>query len=280
MSDQTITTKDLAGLHVVDGKKGKRVGKVHHFIFHPRAKRVLGFTIKRPDAALMFKRKDAFVGLGKYRITDGQVVLSDELKAVDAASHRALDVAWDACVLWIDMPAMTEAGELLGYLSSVAFDAQTGAVQSVVLETGLAKDALLGKRVIPAKLVKGFRLGQGVALAPMGKYDGSDSEDAILGAIVVADEACDIVATGGAAEAAGKATAVVANKAKAEADKVRVAATQTVEQAKPVARKAVAKTGEAVNKGAYAAGKQLGKARGMFSAFKEEFDKALKEEEE
>ena len=38
--------------------------------------------------------------------------------------------------------------------------------------------------------------------------------------------------------------------------------------------KAAKKTGKAVEAGSFAVGKQLGKASGMFAAFKEEYDKA------
>ena len=38
------------------GKKTKRIGKVHSFIFHPHKRRVVGFTVKRPDIALMMHR--------------------------------------------------------------------------------------------------------------------------------------------------------------------------------------------------------------------------------
>ena len=34
-------------------------------------------------------------------------------------------------------------------------------------------------------------------------------------------------------------------------------------------------TGDAVNKGAYVTGRQIGRAKGMFSAFKDEYDKAV-----
>ena len=48
----------------------------------------------------------------------------------------------------------------------------------------------------------------------------------------------------------------------------------TVDRAKPVVSEAAKKTGEVVNKGAYATGKQIAATKGMFSGFKEEYDKA------
>ena len=115
---------------------------------------------------------------------------------------------------------------------------------------------------IPANLVKGFKRGMGAALAQTGE-EGEESEEVVLGAILVADEARDIAVEGGLAEKAGEATAVVVDKAHTAVDK-----------AKPVASAAAKKTGEVVNKGAYATGKQIAATKGMFSGFKEEYDKA------
>ena len=82
-------------------------------------------------------------------------------------------------------------------------------------------------------------------------------------AMVVDDAAKDLVAEGGVAEKAGAVTAVAV-------DKVHT----TVDKAKPVVSEAAKKTGEVVNKGAYATGKQIAATKGMFSGFKEEYDKA------
>ena len=144
----------------------------------------------------------------------------------------------------------------------MTFDRKTGVVDSVTTDSGATANALLGKREIPASLVKGFRRGMGAALAQTGA-EGEESEEVVLGAILVAEEARDIAVEGGLAEKAGEATAVVVDKAHTAVDK-----------AKPVASAAAKKTGEVVNKGAYATGKQIAATKGMFSGFKEEYDKA------
>ena len=175
---------------------------------------------------------------------------------------------------------MTQSGELLGYIDVVTFNAETGAVHSFTTENGAASDAILGKRTVPARLVKGFKRGIGEPLAFTDEQDGEgEGEDARTGAILVSDEALDLPVEGGAAAAAGKATAVVADKAMKGADKAKAAASERVERAKPVAQKAAKLTGEAVDAGTFAVGKQLGKATGMFAAFKEEFEKASKGED-
>lgn len=249
---ELITTKELSGLRVIDGKKGKRIGKVRRFVFHPSERRCIGLLVKRPDAALMFHRKDLFVALGGFDVVDGQVVVRDDSEATERGAIRALGVDWDACVIWVGMPVVAESGDELGFVDVVAFDRSTGSVDHLTTENGAAEKAILGKRSIPGRLVRGFKRNAG---------DPDNPESP--GVILVSDEVFDLPVEGGAAAAAGKATAVAASKAKAGAAK-----------AKPVVQKAAEATGKAVDKGAYAAGKQLGRASGMFAAFKDEYDKA------
>ena len=263
MANKLITTDELTGVRVVGGKKGtKRIGKVRRFVFHPKEKRVVGFVVKRPDLLWMFRRKDLFVAVNGYEIEDGRIVVSNDPAATNRAACKELGVDWDACVLWVGLPVMTEDGDTLGVVGSVAFDRRTGAIASVTTDSGATANALLGKREIPANLVKGFKRGMGAALAQTGE-EGEESEEVVFGAILVADEARDIAVEGGLAEKAGEATAVVVDKAHTAVDK-----------AKPVASAAAKKTGEVVNKGAYATGKQIAATKGMFSGFKEEYDKA------
>ena len=263
MANKLITTDELTGVRVIGGKKGtKRIGKVRRFVFHPKEKRVVGFVVKRPDLLWMFRRKDLFVAVNGYEIEDGRIMVSNDPAATNRAACKALGVDWDACVLWVGLPVMTEDGDALGVVGSVTFDRKTGAVDSITTDSGATANALLGKREIPANLVKGFRRGMGAALAQTGA-EGEESDEVVLGAILVAEEARDIAVEGGLAEKAGEATAVVVDKAHTAVDK-----------AKPVASAAAKKTGEVVNKGAYATGKQIAATKGMFSGFKEEYDKA------
>ncbi len=259
---QLITTDELMGVRVIGGKKGtKRIGKVCRFVFHPKEKRVVGFVVKRPDLLWMFRRKDLFVSINGYDVKDGRIVVRNEPSATNRAACKELGVEWDDCVLWVGLPVMTNDGETLGVVGSVSFNRTTGAIESIGTDSGATANALLGKREIPASLVKGFKRGIGAALARTGE-EGQEDDDVVLGAVLVADEARDIAVEGGLAEKAGEATAVVVDKAHTAVDK-----------AKPVASAAAKKTGEVVNKGAYATGKQIAATKGMFSGFKEEYEK-------
>lgn len=263
MASKLITTHELTGVRVVGGKNGtKRIGKVRRFVFHPKEKRCIGFIVKRPDLLWMFRRKDKFVSIEGYDIVDGRIAIRDVPEATDKAACKALGVNWDDCVLWVGLPVMTEDGTSLGMVGNVTFNRLTGMVDTFDTDSGATANALLGKRTIPADLVKGFRRGMGVALAQVGS-EGRETDDVVLGAMLVDDEAKNLAAEGGVAEKAGAATAVAVDKVHS-----------TVDKAKPVVSEAAKKTGEVVNKGAYATGKQIAATKGMFSGFKEEYDKA------
>lgn len=262
MASKLITTHELTGVRVVGGKNAtKRIGKVRRFVFHPKEKRCIGFIVKRPDLLWMFRRKDKFVSIEGYDLVDGRIAIRDIPEATDRAACKALGVNWDECVLWVGLPVMCEDGSAFGVVGNVTFNRITGTVESFDTDSGATANALLGKRTVPADLVKGFRRGMGVALAQVGS-EGRETEEVSLGAIMVDDAAKDLPAEGGVAEKAGAATAVAV-------DKVQT----TVDKAKPVVSEAAKKTGEVVNKGAYATGKQIAATKGMFSGFKEEFDK-------
>ena len=268
MPAQLISTNELTGLRVVSNrvkvKKGeeiestRKIGKVRACVFHPYEKRFVGVIVKRPDAAWMFHRKDLFVAYDAYDLVDGRMVLRED-GLTDGAACKAMNISWDDCVLWVGMSVMTRSGETLGLVGDIVVERETGNIVTLEVTTGATANAILGTRSIPVDLIKGFRQGIGTALST---YDDQE-EERILGAILVDDAAAAIPTEGGVAEKAGEATAKVSHKAH-----------EAVESVKPVVSEAAAATGEAVNKGAYVTGRQLVRARGMFSGFKEEYQKA------
>lgn len=254
----TRTTTSLLGARVENEKKpGKRVGRVRHIIFHPSENRVVGFAVKRPDAALMFHRANIFVALDGFDIVDGVVVIRDDSAATDHGAEKRLGFKWDDCVIWQGLPIMTKDEERLGYVGEVTFDANTGEVTSVKVDKGVSADFLLGESELPGEMIDGFKIGIGDNLSKVSE------NDFFRGALVVKLGALSLERTGGAAEKAGAGVAVAAHKVSEVADKV-----------KPKASEAAQKAGDAVNKGAFKLGEQLSKTRGMFSNFKEEYKKA------
>ncbi len=263
MARNLITTNKLSGKKVIGGKKGtSRIGKVRSCVFHPKEKRCVGFVVKRPDLALMFHRKDLFVPIGGFELVDGNIVIGDTSEASGKRACKSLGIDWESCVLWVGLPIMTEDGKDFGVVGNVTIDLDTGVVDSLEVSTGMTNNALLGTRTIPASMIKGFRMGIGAALAQTGEEGDELGDDVVLGAILVSDEAQEIRIEGGIAEKAGKTTAVVADKV-----------STTYNKAKPTLSNAAKKTGEVVNKGAYVTGRQIGRSKGMFAEFKEEYDK-------
>ena len=265
MADHLISTKELTGLRVLTAKKSKkdpeatrRLGKVRACVFHPKEKRCVGFLVKRPDAALMFHRRDVFVAYDGYDFVDGRIVVHDDPEATDKDACKALGISWDDCVLWVGLPVMCQDGTDFGLVGDVVFDAQTGAVRTLEVTAGAAANTLLGRRQVPADLIRGFKRGMGAALNVA-----DTEEETIRGAILVDDAVKGLAAEGGLAEKAGEATAVVADKAQSALD-----------AAKPVVGEAAAAAGAAVNKGAYATGRHISRAKGMFAGIKDEYDKA------
>lgn len=257
------TANELRGVAVRDARKNKRIGKVHAIVFHPRKRRVVGLSVKRPDVALMMHRSDLFVALDGFDVVEGAIVASDDASATGAAACRRLGISWDECVLWQGMPLLTEDGRRCGHVGDVRFRTEDGAVVSVTVDRGATSGLLLGITELPASDILGFKVGIGDNLA------GGEDDEGLRGGIIVSPEALGVGAEGGLAERAGAATAVVGDKA-----------SRAVEAAKPAAAAAAQKTGEAVNKGAFALGRQLGRTRGMFSSFKEEYQKARHDDED
>lgn len=261
MARQLVTTHEMEGMRVLGGKKGtSRIGKVRRTVFHPTEKRVVGFIIKRPDLLWMFHRKDKFVAIDGFDLEDGRMVIKQDPAATDNAACKRMGVNYDECILWIGLPVMTQDGQAFGVVGNVEFDLSDGDVVSFTTDSGMANNALLGKRTVSADAIKGFRRGMGTALKTP-DYEGEEIE---LGAMLVDDSVKDLVAEGGVAEKAGKATAVAM-------DKVHNVTESVSEKAGEVAEK----TGELAQKGAYATGKQLKRSTTMFSDFKNEYNKAV-----
>lgn len=285
-------------------EKEKRIGKVRRFVFHPREKRCIGFIVKRPDAALMFRRKDLFVAIDRIRIEDDEVHVDGADGSMGASAIKRLGVEWNNCVLWVGMQVISESGEGLGNVGNVLFDEETGRVSAIELDSGATARALLGKSTIPADLIKGFRFGVGSRLSGYqdevadDEEDEEDLQEEDLGAILVSDKALELQPEGGLAEKAGRASVTAAVKGREAAEKAKVAgadlaekvkaksaevAEQTkasVEESKPQMKEAGKKAEEVMNKGAYMTGVQIAKSKKMFAGFMDNYRKALNGEDE
>lgn len=296
MAEETLlAVSDILNKRVYIPKKGneyRRIGKVRRFVFHPSEKRVVGIIVKRPDAALMFHRSDLFVAVDRMEVVEGGVIADDAPDSLDQKACKRLGVEWAKCLLWLGMELVTEGGETLGRVGDVTFEATTGRVVSIRRDEGATARLLLGVEEIPASMVRGFRFGMGSQMADYeadvasdeGGGEAGQEELGNSGAILVSNEVLDLDPQGGLAEKAGAATARAAHKGKAAIGKAVAsgadAATRAKEKAAPKMEGLGEKAGDALNKGAYATGRQIGRAKGMFSSFMNEYRKARDGEED
>lgn len=283
-----MNTKDLSNKKVWtsrptknDPDAVKKVGRIHAFVFHPSRPQMVGFLVKRPDVALMFRRDDMFVAYNGFELLDDGnghevIVVREEPQAQGRGATKALGINLDNCVIWMGLPAMTPKGQSLGMIENVEFDPATGMVKSVEVSQGATANTLLGRRVIPGNLMRGFKRGMGAKLF----LTDDDADPESLGAVIVDEAALGIPVEGGVAEKAGAATAVAADKAKTTYKKVVRKAAEVAPKAKEATKQATAAAGDAVQKGVYATGRQIARTEGMFGRFKDEFTKAMKGEDD
>lgn len=256
----TLRVSDVSGAPVYVPKAGRkgaagtfsRMGRVHMVVFSPTGTQVVGLLVKRPDIAGMVRREDAFVALDSLRPCDGGLMVTRPDDGLDDAARRRLDFDWDACVIWTGMDARTVDGKRLGYVSDAEFDLDGGQVRAFSVGDGGVARSLVGSVMVPPSMVRGY-------------HDGY---------MVVDAEAAGLELSGGMAARAGVGYAKakiagkeVAEKAKVEGAKAAAAASKAAGEAGKVA-------GEAIDKGSRALGRQIGKTKGMFGAFMDEYRKA------
>ena len=202
--------------------KYQKFGRVRAAVFTPDGKRVAGFVVKRPDVAGMVKRADAFVAWDALKRMDEKTLLvSRPEDGLDDAALRRLELDWDRCIMWSGMDAKTTDGKPLGYVSDAEYDEKTGEVTRFFTADGGMARALIGSFVITPDMVRGYRDGF----------------------MIVEPGDKSVQLDGGLAGAAGEGYA----RAKAGASEV--------------GKKVGAAAGEAVDKGSFALGRVLGKAK-------------------
>lgn len=265
MGNTYYSVRDLVGcpVFVETSKKQRRIGKIHSAIFHPSERKIIGFTIKRPDIALMFHRSEKVMPVNAFAVQGGHVVIEEKDLISGRVLAKQFKVSWDECLVWQGMPLYTEEGQKCGYVGDVIFSRDDGSVTTLTIDKGSTHNLLIGQTSISAEDVKGFRTGVGEKLNTV------DEGNFLQGALIVGPNVLSAQAQGGLAEKAGNASAKVTNTV-----------SKKVEKAKPIVNEATHKAGEAVNKGAYALGERLAQTKGMFSSFKEEYNKARKGSDE
>ena len=249
-----MRTQDFQGLKIYrmppdakrtrkDGtpREPKKIGKIHFPVFSPDGRSVVGFMVSPPDVVGMIKQPDRFIARDRVRVYEGVMAVPDKKDSFDTAAAKRLGLDLDACIIWPGMDVVTVSGKKLGYCADAEFDPKTGAATMFSLTSGVAATALVGTIDMPASYLKGYADG----------------------AMVVDDAVAELGFSGGVAAKAGEASAKIGATVRSGADALDEKAAGAIERG-----------GSAMAKGGRALGKQIGKTRGMFSAFKDEFKKA------
>lgn len=204
-------------------EKLSKLGKIHMSVFSPNGRQLVGFLVARPDVAGMVKREDAFLAWDSFEPCERGIVVTRPDDGLGDAARKRLGLDWDKCIMWAGMDARTRSGKVLGYVNDVEFDLKTGRAKTFYIGDGGMARALVGSFEIPAEMVIGY----------------SDADQFM----VVSDDAETLAVDGGVAAKAGTAWASA---------KVKGA---------EVGHKAGAAASEAVDKGSFALGRALGKAK-------------------
>ncbi len=207
--------------NAVPAPKLSKVGKVHMAVFSPDGRDLVGLLVHRPDVVGMVKRDDAFVAWDSFAPYEKGLKVTREGDGMDDAARKRLGVDWDACIMWTGMDAKTVSGKKLGYVNDVEFDEKTGKVSRFYIGDGGVSRAIVGSFEVTPALVKGYSNGY----------------------MILADEAANLELDGGIAAKAGEGYAA----AKVKGAKLN--------------KKATATTVEAIDKGSFALGKAIGKAK-------------------
>jgi uncharacterized protein YrrD len=239
------STREFRGVRVTGGRNGtRRIGKVLRAVFRPDASALAGYIIARPDLLFMFKRRDRFLAWDAFRVLDGRVVATIDRDSWDEPACRRLGIDWDECLILEGMQLVTSDGEKVGTIDGIEYDERTGKTIAFEVTDGAAARALIGVSKIPRELIIGYRDGRMVARRA----------------------ASEVKTEGGLAAKAGEQTAIATQAIKEKTELVRKTASD-------VSKKAGKAASQALDIGSRALGKQLGRTRGMFKGFRDEYKK-------
>lgn len=149
----------------VMGADGRQLGHVGAVLFHHSEPRVVGVQIDRRALLWTIDRRPHFALLTDLDAGAEAFALPGSTLPKEEPGERALGFSWHDSVIWHRMPVRSAAGETVGTVHDVVFDAKTGAVTRLVVSTGAVGDAALGRLEVSGELVRGFD-GDGVIVLP------------------------------------------------------------------------------------------------------------------
>lgn len=144
MSGQKISS--LIGMPIFALTNGKRVGTVKDIVFDSQHSRLAALTIEEPGIISSERRIlpfDRVKSIGR----DAIMVENEDAFVAEANAPEVVRVLEQKSAV-TDKRVLTEGGNLLGYVSDIMIDPETGKAQSYELTGGMAKDIAKGRTYV------------------------------------------------------------------------------------------------------------------------------------
>ena len=293
---QIRSTAEFSGIRVLGGKHGTRtIGKVLRAVFYPDDLRLAGFIVKRPDLLFMFKRSDRFFAWDSARLVDGRLVVYDEPGSWDKQACQRLGLDWESALILQGLPVIDQQGQQIGRIDAVTYDADSGTTHELLLSSSLGSKALVGQlRVSAGDLL--LKDGSTLQLKPgveLPDYEGglaakAGEQAAVVGSFVkskteaagqVVDKITEKAGQGmeELGTMTGQAIGGIKRKLASDDDEGDGGKTSSKANSKASSKKDANNGDGLLETGSRAVGRQIGRTRGMFKSFKDEYNKASKD---
>jgi hypothetical protein len=154
-----MTLADSIEGEVLRGADGVTLGTVVRVLYHPAEPRAIGLMVRGASLLGVVERRETFLPLGAVRF-EADAVTSDLRKLpIGRAAAEGLGFDPDTTVIWSGMPVYGPAGEVIGAVGNVEFEADGGAVTRLEVAGGAVADTAHGRYLVPGGLVEGYRDG-------------------------------------------------------------------------------------------------------------------------
>jgi sporulation protein YlmC with PRC-barrel domain len=169
------------------------LGSVYRVLYDPEGTRAVGLMI-RPTAMLyVVDRPDTFLPLDAVRIAPGSVACDLKKLPTGRRAAEGLGLDPEKTVIWTGMTVRGTSGGAVGIVSDVEFGVVTGDVRRIEIAGGAVADAAVGRFVVEAGQIEGYRDG----------------------AIVLTVDSKALVSSGGLAKTAAEGVVAASEAAKA-----------------------------------------------------------------
>jgi len=206
-ADPQISLREIYRVPVLTTKRNgkvKQIGRVDDVLFDLAEPRAVGFSLKRPWPAALFGRRFSHRYLARSVLVPAYDAEGAQIFTLDAQARPPRGLDWERTVIFYGLPVYTTDLQKLGKVSDALIRWEDGTLAGLEVSAGVASDATLGKRTLPASYVTGFVEAQ---------------QEEVPHVLVVDERAKTCGYAGGLASLAGKASA----RANAAAEKAAVA---------------------------------------------------------